>query len=326
MSRLNAIATALDQPIARYLATQRALGRAYSNEGRVLNSVRLFVAQESAEDLDRVVFGRWCNTLAHLAANTRRARQQIVHRFCRYRQRSEPACFVPDPLYFARCQPYLSPIIVEPSQIARMIVTANDLAPTPGSPLLPAVMRIAIVLLYTAGLRRGELLRLTLADVEPRAGVLRINESKFHKSRLVPLSRDACVELRRYLRARLRPPFDRRPEAFLLLHTTHGRRGYTGTGISRGIHALLDAAGAHDRDGRVARVHDLRHSFAVQALIRWYREGVDVQSHLPKLAIYMGHVSIVSTTHYLRFVPALAGLASERFEKGCGDVLAKEQS
>ncbi len=86
-----------------------------------------------------------------------------------------------------------------------------QLAPTPGSPLLPAVMRIAVVLLYTAGLRRGELLRLTLDDVEPRSGVLRIRESKFHKSRLVPLSPDARTELRRYLRKRLAP------------RSTHGR-------------------------------------------------------------------------------------------------------
>ena len=57
------------------------------------------------------------------------------------------------------------------------------------------------------------------------------------------------------------------------------------------------------------------HSFAVQALMRWYRDGADVQSNLPGLAIYMGHVSIVSTAHYLRFVPAMASLASERFER-----------
>ena len=65
----------------------------------------------------------------------------------------------------------------------------------------------------------------------------------------------------------------------------------------------------------------MRHSFAVQALIRWYREGADVQSQLPKLAMYMGHVSIVSTAYYLRFVPEVASLASERFERGFGDLL-----
>jgi integrase/recombinase XerD len=165
------------------------------------------------------------------------------------------------------------------------------------------------------------LLRLSLGDVEPRSGVLRIRESKFHKSRLVPLSPDARSELRGYLRKRLGAGLDPRPGAPLLCNTTRGLHGYTGTGISRGIHALFEAAGVRDSDGGVPRIHDIRHSFAVQALIRCYREGADVQSQLPKLAMYMGHVSIVSTAYYLRFVPEVASLASERFERQFGDLL-----
>jgi integrase len=313
--------TALDQPLAAYLAHQRALGRGYDNEERVLSSVCRFLAKAAAKDLDQVLFDRWCDTLGDLAANTRRARQLIVRKFCLYRRRDEPRCFVPDPLYFARLQPYRDPILVEPEQVARMLAAADRLAPTPGSPLLPAVMRIAIVLLYTAGLRRGELLRLTLDDVEPRSGVLRIRESKFHKSRLVPLSPDARSELQCYLRKRLALGLDSRPAAPLLCNTARGLRPYTGTGISGDIHRLFEAAGVRTSDGRQPRVHDMRHSFAVQALIRWYRAGADVQSQLPRLAMYMGHVSIVSTAYYLRFVPALASLASERFEQAFGALL-----
>jgi len=313
--------TPLDQSIAAYLAHQRALGRGYNNQERVLGALRRFLAQASAKDLDQVLFDRWCDTLGDLAANTRRARQLIVRKFCLYRRRDEPRCFVPDPLYFARLQPYRDPILVEPEQVARMLAAADRLAPTPGSPLLPAVMRIAIVLLYTAGLRRGELLRLTLGDVEPRSGVLRVRESKFHKSRLVPLSPDARSELQGYLRKRLAPGLDSGPRAALLCNTARGQRGYTGTGISGGIHRLFETAGVRTSDGRRPRIHDMRHSFAVQALIRWYRAGVDVQSQLPRLAMYMGHVSIVSTAYYLQFVPALASLASERFEQAFGALL-----
>ncbi len=85
-----------------------------------------------------------------------------------------------------------------------------------------------------------------------------------------------------------------------------GRLGpYTGTGLSQGIHALFDVAGVYGADS---------HSFALQALIRWYREGVDVQSRMPHLASYMGHVSIVSTAYYLQWVLSLAAMASKRFE------------
>ncbi len=315
--------TALDQPITAWLAHQRALGRDYANEERVLASLRWFVARFPVPDLDQVGFNLWCETLQNLDANTRRARQRITHKFCLYRRRTEPACFVPNPLYFARTHPGRSPIIVEPEQVARMLKATEELTSTPGSPLLPAVMRLAIVILYTAGLRRGELLRLTLNDIEPRTGILHIRCSKFHKSRFVPLSPDAGNELRAYLCKRLIPTLDASPHSPLLCNIKGGLRGYTGTGLSDGIHAVFKATGVQNNEGRRPRIHDLRHSFAVQALMRWYREGADVQSNLPKLALYMGHVSIVSTAYYLHFLPALAALASDRFEKSFGDLIVE---
>jgi integrase len=313
--------TALDQPIAAWLAHQRALGRSYYNEERVLASLQRVVAGLPVPGLDQASFDLWCGTLRDLDANTRRARQRIVRKFCLYRQRTEPGCFVPNPLYFARTHPHRTPVIIGPEQVARMLAAAEALRPASGSPLLPAVMRLAVVILYTAGLRRGELLRLTLDDVEPRSGILRIRCSKFHKSRLVPLSPEAGNELRAYLSKRLAPSLDTSPHTPLLCNIKGGLRGYTGTGLSGGVQALFKSAGVHNSEGQRPRIHDLRHSFAVQALLRWYRDGADVQSNLPKLAMYMGHVSIVSTAHYLHFVPALAELASDRFEKSFGRLI-----
>lgn len=312
--------------IEAYLAHQRALGRAYAVEERVLFSLREFLTQTSITDLDQSSFEAWCNLQPHLTANVRRSRQRIVRNFCLFRQRSEPDCFIPDLNSFPQPQPYCIPVIVEPEQIGRMLALTTYLTPTPGSPLRPAVFRLAIIMLYTAGLRRGELLRLTLQDIEPQTGVIRIHESKFHKSRFIPLSPDAVSELHHYLRQRLSPPFDARPASPLLCNFAKGRlRPYTGTGLSQGIHALFEAAGVHGSDGRRPRIHDLRHSFALQALIRWYREGIDVQSRLPHLALYMGHVSIVSTAYYLKWVPSLAALASERFEQHFGHLLQGEK-
>lgn len=311
---------ALDAPIRAFLAHQRAFGRGYRTEEYVLRGLRNFLLREEASDLDPAIFQRWCEQLKPLAANTRRARQRIVRKLCLYRQRREPGCFVPDPLYFARPQPYREPVLIEPVQVARMLGQAQILAPSANSPLRGAVLRLATVLLYTAGLRRGEALRLTLGDVDGREGVVRVRESKFHKSRLVPLSVSARHELRRYLRTRLAVG-DTRPSAALLCNRSRGWRPYTGTGLSQGIGLLFEQAGVRDAHGRRPRLHDLRHSFAVQALIRFYRHGNDVQSSLPQLALYMGHVSIVSTAYYLHFVPTLAALASERFEQHCGDVL-----
>jgi integrase len=83
--------------------------------------------------------------------------------------------------------------------------------------------------------------------------------------------------------------------------------------LQHGLNALLRGAIQPANPARRPRVHDLRHSFAVQALARWYRQGADVQAQLPKLAMYMGHVSIESTAYYLRWTDEVAALASKRF-------------
>jgi len=314
--------TALDPVIEQYLQHWRALGRSYQHEERVLALLHQFMVAAGCTELDQELFTSWCLSHAKLTANVRLYRQRVVRNLCLYRQRIEPHCFVPDINLFPRPCPYMAPVIFGPVDVARMLAAASDLSPTANSPLRPAVMRLAIVLLYTAGLRRGELLRLTLGDADPVEGVLRIRESKFHKSRWVPLSRDAQRELRAYLKLRLAQPFSIEPRTPLLCNCTRGFHGYTGTGLTYGINAILQAANVRSAEGRKPRIHDFRHSFAVQALLRWYRQGADVQSNLPKLAMYMGHVSIVSTAYYLRWIPEIAAAASDRFEASFGHLIS----
>jgi integrase/recombinase XerD len=217
-----------------------------------------------------------------------------------------------------------------------MLSAADALEPGLRSPLRAESMRLAIVLLYTTGMRIGELVRLRLQDIEDDGAVLRIRDSKFHKSRLLPLSASTQAELVRFLDRRAEANFDSRGAAALLCTrrrsaakgpsaetqqtyglTTYRRSGsgaYSVSGLQQGINRLFVAAGAADALGHQPRVHDLRHSFAVGALARWYRQGADVQVQLPKLAMYMGHVSIESTAHYLRLTNEVAALASDRFE------------
>ena len=314
--------TDLDSAITAFIAHQRAFGRGYQHEAYVLDRFRRFVRDAGATDLDQTVFDHWCEEHQYFGSNTRRSWQRIVRMFCLYRRRTTPRCFVPDPLMFAQPKPSQTPVLVTPTQVARLLELAIALPPSPGSPLRAAGLYIAIVLLYTAGLRRGELTRLTLDDVDARTGVLRIHESKFHKSRQVPLSTTARVELRRYLRRRLAAGCDQRPASPLLCNRHNGTwQPYTGAGIGHAIRALFKRAGVCDAQGRIPRIHDLRHSFAVQALVRLYRRGADVQVSLPKLSVYMGHVSIVSTAYYLHFVPTVAALANRRFERHCAHLL-----
>src|SRR5439155_25612652 len=170
------------------------------NEFWILPWVGQLVEEFYGHHLEARCFSRWFASLRHPHPNTRRKWYQIVRHFCCYRRRSEPGCFLPSAEGAARRQPYVTPIIMDPRQIARMMAIASELPNTSASPLRAPALRLAIVLLYTCGLRLGELLRLTMDDVEQEGTVLRIRESKFHKSRLVPLSRSAAGELQTYLR------------------------------------------------------------------------------------------------------------------------------
>ena len=222
------------------------------------------VAQSGGRDLHAKGFDRWLTSLQDHHANTRRTWYQIVHRFCRYRRRSEPGCFLPAADGAAKHQPYVTPVIVEPAQIARLIAKASRLPPTSASPLRGPVLRLAVVLLYTCGLRLGELLRLTMGDLEDQGTVLRIRESKFRKSRLVPLSGSATRELKTYLRRR-RKAFAADPSTPLLGNRYGGRlHRYSHPGLQAAINQLFAAAGVRDERGRRPRIHDLRHSFARQ--------------------------------------------------------------
>lgn len=308
-----------DTLVASYLANRRAFGRRYQNEEKVLHWLRQYLITVGATDLNSDTFDRWRKSIRHLNPNTRRGREIAVYKFCSYRRRIHPRCFLPDPSSFTRPRPHRLPMIIEPAEIGRLLAAASALRWN--ASWYPAVIRIAIVLLYTAGLRRAELAHLRLEDVDAQAAVLRIRESKFHKSRWTPLSDSARRELRRYLKVRRATPYGTCPSAPLLYNGRGTLDCYAGPSIHRAIIRLCKAANIRDRDGRTPRCHDFRYSFAVGALLRWYENGDDVQASLPKLALYMGHGSIVSTAHYLRWMPAVIARASQRFERTYGALI-----
>ena len=189
----------LEQVVECYLEHKISLGLHFRQESWLLRHIQKQIVEDGRGDLDAIAYERWNNSIRDRHANTRRKWQQIVYNFCLYRRRSDPAAFVPEAEGFARRRPYVAPVIVEPEQISRMLIVAAGFASTGSSPLRGPCMRLAVVLLYACGLRLGELLRLRLSDVEDSGRVLRIRESKFGRSRLIPLSESAAAELRAYL-------------------------------------------------------------------------------------------------------------------------------
>ncbi len=314
-------ASVLGPIITPYLALKRALGQRADSPQYILSRLDRFLAFHDAKDLDQKTFAAWCLSVAHLTANTRRQWMRVIYHLCLFRRRYEPSCFVPEPSQFPLRQPRPLPYIFSEGEITRLVLATDTLKPNPPSPLHSPVARLAIVLLYTTGLRRGELARLTLNDYDTAEHVLLVRKTKFYKSRLLPLSADAVIEIDRYLDQRLRPGFPRGADAPLLLHHHGTLRGYTGTGLGTLVHKVIRNTGIRTAAGRVPRVHDLRFTFAIHALLRWYRAGIDVQTRLPALSIYMGHTSLQSTQHYLVFFDTIAQAASTRFEAHCANFL-----
>lgn len=311
-------------PIAAYLRLKEALGRRYAVERAILRALDLFLT-DIRSDLTADTFQAWEATLARLTAGVRRNWLRVARNLCLYHRRTCPIAFVPDPAGFPKPHTPIRPHIFTEAEVTRLLHAADQLRPTPASPTRSSVFRLALVLLYTTGLRRGELLRLTISDYDADEAVLQIRESKFHKSRLVPLSADGRHAIQAALldRRRLRLPCT--PDSPLIWNRSRaGGRGYTGVGLGAGFRTLCERAGVRTGAGARPRVHDLRHAFAVHALLRWYRAGLDPEAKLPFLAAYMGHISPVSTAYYLPFVPELAGLASARFLTAAGALVTGE--
>ena len=323
MSPSTPFTSAIGPVIARYVALKQALGRRFDTQRYLLARFDGFLAKRHATDLTAETFSAWCLSIKHLMPSGRRMRMQIVRQFCLYRRRSEPVCFVPDPSQFPPPQPRRRPHVFSEDEIARLLRAAGALRRWGASPLYRQVARLALVLLYTSGLRRGEIVRLTLGDYDPDEHVLLVRDSKFHKSRMVPLSNDAVREIGRYLEDRRRHRFPSGADAPLLLHRRgSGLAAYSGNGLRVLMRHLFQTAGVRTASGHLPRVHDLRFTFAFHALLRWYRTGADVQARLPALATYMGHVSILSTQYYLPILDAVALEASEKFERHCARFLA----
>ncbi len=232
----------------------------------------------------------------------------VIRQFCLYRRRIDPDGFVPDREWFPPCvQSQFIPHIFSEAEIRSIL---RQIARGPGSRFQRLGRRLLWLVLYCTGLRFGETARLQIRDLDLQRHLLWVRESK-GRTRLVPFGADLAREFRRYLRCR--GATNRSPQAPLLL-SFHGK-GYSTTSISHTLRQWLRMAGLKPERGRVGpRPYDVRHSFAVHRLSRWYHQGVELNRRLPWLSVYMGHANILGTETYLTTTPELMALVSRRFE------------
>ncbi len=204
------------------------------------------------------------------------------------------------------------PHIYTPSDVLRMLDIARSY-PSPRSPLRPSSIYTMLLLAYCAGLRRSELARLDLGDVDFQGGTITIRQTKFYKTRILPLPDSVMVELRSYKEARRRAGGSLDPRSGLFWHEERGDR-YTKQAIAWLLVDVIRRAGLKPSRGRTGpRLHDLRHSMVVNRIIEWYEAGINPQDRLPFLATYLGHRDINSTLVYITVTQDLLHHANERF-------------
>jgi integrase/recombinase XerD len=180
--------------------------------------------------------------------------------------------------------------------------------------LEPCTVRTLLLLLYGTGLRIGEAIRLQHRDVDFQDRILTVRESKFYKSRLVPVSPDLADVLQDHFRKQWE---GRRATPKSPFFATYYGRPVTHLTAELAFKKIRYEAGVQRTDGFYyqPRLHDFRHTFAVRRLIAWYREGKNVQRLLPHLATYLGHVSIRETSRYLTMTKELLSEAGQWFER-----------
>lgn len=204
------------------------------------------------------------------------------------------------------------PHIYSETEICSLLAVARSF-PAPDTPIRPVMLYTMIVLGYCVGLRIGEIVRLTVGDVDLDARTIEIRETKFFKSRRLPVTRSVTKALRDYLEARILDGASADPSAPLFWCRSK-RRAYRYVTIRALLRRVIREAGLKPLPGRVGpRIHDLRHSFVVARILAWYREGVNAQTRLPYLATYLGHKDIHSTLVYITITEELMQQAAKRF-------------
>jgi integrase/recombinase XerD len=191
------------------------------------------------------------------------------------------------------------------------LIEAARLLPSPRG-LRASTYATLFGLLAVTGMRMSEPIALDRGDVDLTRGILTVRRTKFGKSRIVPIHASTQQELRQYLdlRDRLHPLVQTR--SFFISERGDRLTEWSVRWTLVRLSHRIGLRGPGDSHG--PRLHDLRHGFAVETLLRWYRAGVDVEKHLPELSTYLGHVHVADTYWYISAVPELLQLATLRLE------------
>jgi site-specific recombinase XerD len=300
--------------VTRYVAFRKSLGERFHTNEKVLKSFcrslgkRIDVDEVRADQVDAFLAGTGPLT------SSWHVKHSALLGFYRYALTRGYAKDSPLPVAIPkRPQPFV-PYIYSREELRHLLEGALTYQKNRGR-LEPLVVQTLLLFLYGTGLRVRESLALTQADVDLAAGVVTVRESKFFKSRLVPLGPQLLKALVTYATRRKVAGHSQDGGAPFFIARNGGPINMST--LQGNFRRIRKHVGIHRIDGACyqPRIHDLRHTFAVHRLVAWYREGAEVQRLLPHLSVYLGHAYLAATSVYLSMTPELLAEASKRFEQ-----------
>jgi len=289
-----------------------ALGRKGEGDHKILTGLDRFLMGElkPGRPVTAEIADRWFKSMEHLSAGTRLNRMSILRLFCMYLSHFDPrTCVVHQSFLPRRNRP--APYIYSQQEVCLILDAARKIGPD-GS-LRPLLIATVIGLLYSTGIRIGEAMKLILADVDIQGELLTIRETKFMKSRYVPLSTSTAKHLADFLHQREMAKFPTIPSAPVFICPSG--RAYRPGRICSIFLEIIRSIGLRGPKGeRGPRIHDFRHTFAVSRLAHWYQQGENINAKLPLLATYLGHSALTGTEIYLHATAELLEKTSTRFK------------
>lgn len=299
--------------IETYVSTRRALGADFATAAKILRSFGRTIGDLPLEAISE----KQCELFLWGKNRRRFSREKhaTLNGLFRYLIGRGHLTLSPLPAPPRQSPSNFLPYVYSHEELKRLLEATDKVVSTKRWRMQPQTLRTLLLLLYGAGLRVGEALSLRICDVNLAERLLTVWDTKFFKSRLVPIGGQLSRVLAEYLSMREGLPLLEGKQSRVFVFRMGKALSYEAV---RAAFAQLRARAGVRRpagDGLQPRIHDLRGTFAVHRLVAWYREGANVQVRLPLLSTYLGHSSVAGTQVYLSMIPALLREASHRFEQ-----------
>jgi len=296
--------------LEEYLRLRRALGHELADAARLLPRFVAYLDAVGARTITVELALAWVQQPeADPSSSVWMHRMGAVRGFARHMSGIDPANEIPPLGLVTFRRSWRQPFIFSDADIVALMEEVPRLIPTP---IRAATFQTMIGLLAATGMRVGEVIALARADIDWDEGVITVRNSKFNKSRELPVDPTTVGALGEY--ARLRARVVMRPASAAFFLPGKGSPAFS-FAFSDKFRELIRSSGVGAGAPRQPRIHDVRHSFAVNTLVRWHREGQDVGRLLPRLSTYLGHLTPGHTYWYLSAAPELLALAAARLEK-----------